>query len=173
MREGQANVGDPYMKYLFIFVMLMTISLKSFAEVKINVTLSPAGSFIAETRKVTGYAYKTATGVAAENIEVDIHSLETGIELRDKHLKERLLAKQFPKAKLIKAVGKNGSGKASIEIKGIKKTYAGKYKIQGSKLNATFEINLPDLKIEDVSYMGVGVDEKIKVEITLPLKDKK
>lgn len=161
------------MKCLIVFSLLILSSAVSVASVKIDVTLSPAGSFVAQTKNVTGYAYKTSAGVAAENIEVDINSLKTGIELRDKHLKERLLVSKFPKAILTKAVGKNGKGKANIEIKGIKKIYSGKYEIEGSKLKATFEIQLPDLKIEDVNYMGVGVDDKITVQITVPLKDKK
>jgi ABC-type transport system involved in cytochrome bd biosynthesis fused ATPase/permease subunit len=161
------------MKFTLVLVFTLILTHTAYSEVRIDVKLSPAGSFVAETKKVKGYAYKTKTGVAAENVEVEVNSLTTGISLRDKHLKERLLSKKFPKAKLIKAVGKNGVGKASIEIKGIKKTYSGTYTIDGSNLNAKFDINLPDLKITDVSYMGVGVNDKVTVNITLPLKNKK
>ncbi len=161
------------MKSVAALSLILLLSIHVFAEVKVDVRLSPAGSFVAETKKVKGYAYKTKSGVAAENVEVDITSITTGMSLRDKHLKERLLTKKFPKAKLIKAVGKNGVGKASIQIKGIKRTYSGTYKIEGSSLQASFDVNLPDLKINDVKYMGVGVKDVVTVNITLPLRNKK
>lgn len=160
------------MRYNLLIYLLILSSTTVFAQVKVNVDLSPAGSFVAETNKITGYAVKTKSGVAAKNVSIDVRSLSTGIELRDKHLRERLMIKKFPKITLERAVGKNGSGKAVIVIKGIKKTYAGKYSINGNKLTAKFEVDLPALKINDVSYMGVGVEDKVTVEVTLPLREK-
>ncbi len=161
------------MKLVLVIFSTLVLSIEAYSEVKIDVKLNPAGSFVAETKKIRGYAYKTKTGVAAENVEVDVNSITTGMSLRDKHLKERLDSKKFPKAKLIKAVGKNGSGKAKIEIKGIQKIYSGKYTVDGENLKASFEIDLEkDLNIKDVSYMSVGVNDKIVVNITLPLKNR-
>lgn len=161
------------MKYIFtMLVVSFCISSVFASEVKINVTLTPAGSFEAVTKKINGYAYKTATGVAAQNVLVDVKSLDTDMELRNKHMKERLDAKKYPSVKLIKAIGKDGKGFALIEIKGIKKKYSGTYKINGAELEGTFKVKLSDLGIKDVSYMSVGVDDEVTVHITLPLKDK-
>lgn len=138
-------------------------------DVTIDVTLSPAGSFKAETKKVSGTAQKTADGVVAENVVIDASSLTTGISLRDDHLKKRLLTGQFPQVKLVKAVGKNGKGKGIMEIMGKKKNIEGTYKIEGNQLNAEFNLSLQDLEIKDVRYMTVGVKDKVTIHVNLPL----
>lgn len=161
------------MKTLFailLFGLLSSASQRASAsEVKVDVTLSPAGSFVAETTKVKGSAYQTPNGIAARDIEVDLNSLSTGIGLRDKHLKDHLQVTKYPMAKLSAAIGKNGQGKALIEIKGVKKQVTGSYKIEGSQLNAEFKIHLPDLGLEDMNYMGVGVDDDVTIHVTLPI----
>ncbi|MCC6138864.1 MAG: YceI family protein [Bdellovibrionaceae bacterium] len=136
----------------------------------VDVKLSPAGSFKGETSKVTGSAQKTADGVTAENIEVDLTSLKTGVDLRDKHTKERLMVDKHPKAKLIKAEGKGGKGKATIEIKGIQKEVTGTYKIAGNMLQAQFKMLLSDLDIKNVRYMGVGAKDEVIISVTVPIK---
>jgi hypothetical protein len=161
------------MKYIFtLLTVCFSISSVFASEVKINVTLSPAGSFEAITKRVKGYAYKTPSGVAAKNVLVDVRSLDTDMELRNKHMKERLDAKKYPVVKLIKAIGKNGKGDALIEVKGIKKKYSGTYTINGKELEGTFKMKLSEIGIKDVSYMSVGVNDEVAVHITLPLKDK-
>lgn len=160
-------------KYLVLFV-IAAISPLSFANhVAVDVVLSPAGSFKAQTSKVSGTAYKTADGVAAENVIIEASALETGVSLRDKHLKERLLADKFPQIKLLKAVGKNGQGKGEMEIMGMKKLVTGTYKIDGDKLKAQFKMKLTDLEIKGVRYMGVGVKDEVTVSVDLPIKAKK
>lgn len=140
------------------------------ASIVIDVKLSPAGSFKAETSKVKGHAQKSGDGVSAENIVVDINSIKTGVDLRDKHLKERLLADKFPVAKLIKAEGKAGKGKATLEVKGIKKEVGGVYKVNGNTLQAQFKMSLADLEIKDVRYMGVGAKDEITITVNVPVK---
>lgn len=140
-------------------------------KVVVDVELSPAGSFKAKTSKVSGYAVKTPSGYAAQNILVDLKSLSSGIELRDRHMKERLMIKEHPYAKLLKAIGKDGKGRGLLEIKGIKREVAGVYTIEGRVLKATFKINLPDYKIEDIRYMGVGVEDEITVHVTVPIQE--
>lgn len=141
------------------------------AGVEIDVKLSPAGSYKAKTEKVKGVAYKTADGIEASGVTVDLNSLKTGIELRDKHTKERLMSNKYPQAKLIKASGKDGKGTATLEIKGKKIEVTGSYKIVGNELQAQFPVQLPALEINDVKYMGVGVKDEVVVNINLPLSD--
>jgi polyisoprenoid-binding protein YceI len=158
---------------LIIFVLSLTlnsaIAIAQSASVQVDVGLSPAGSFKAETKKVKGTAYKTADGVAAENVIIDLKSLSTGISLRDKHMKEHLMVEKYPQAKLIKAVGKNGKGVATVEIKGKKQKVEGTYKIKGNSLIAEFKVPLAQLDIKDIRYMGVGVKDEVTIHTTLPL----
>ena len=163
------------MGHLFkgVLALLFAASLTANADGKleIGVKLSPAGSFKAETAKVQGHAYKTADGVAADDVVIDLRSLKTGIGLRDKHTKEHLLVQKYPEAKLVKATGKDGKGSAIIEIRGKKQKVEGTYKIEGNMLKAQFPMNLPDLDITDVKYMGVGVKDTVMVNLELPIKD--
>lgn len=139
--------------------------------VVIDVLLSPTGSYKAKTQKVTGSAKKTPDGgVIAENVVVDMQSIKTGIGLRDKHTKERLKTDKFKEAKLIKATGKDGKGTGEMEIMGKKQKVEGTYKIEGNMLKADFPMNLKDLDIKDVRYMGVGVKDKVVVHVELPIK---
>ncbi len=155
-----------------LLALSLSFSTQAFASgsLEIDVTLSPAGSYKAKTSAVEGKAHKTADGVAAENITADLSTLKTGIGLRDKHTKEHLLASKYPKAKLISASGKNGKGEATIEVRGKKQKVKGTYTIDGDKLKAEFPMNLPDLDIKDVRYMGVGVKDTVVVHVTVPLE---
>lgn len=158
---------------LIFSTLLLTLSLANASSADIEVALSPAGHFTAQTQKVQGSAYKTADGVAAENITVDIGSLSTGIGLRDKHLKERLEYKKFPQAKLVKAIGKNGQGKANLQVKGKSVQVSGTYTVSGNTLKAEFPMSLSALEIKDVKYMGIGAKDQIIVKISVPLAAKK
>lgn len=163
-----------YLPKLFTSILLaLSISQAqaSAGEVAVDVTLSPAGSFKAETKKVSGKAHKTADGVVAENVVIDATSLKTGVSLRDSHLKKRLVTEKFPKIKLVKAIGKNGQGKGIIEIMGSKKNVEGTYTIENNQLNAKFKMKLSDLKITDVNYMGIGVKDEVTVNVVLPITD--
>lgn len=159
-------------KLFFMLTSLVLVSISAFAQngsVAIDVTLTPAGSFQAKTSKVTGLAYKTADGVAAENVIVDVNSLVTGIDLRDKHTRKHLESDKFPAVKLIKATGKGGNGEAIVEIKGKQQKVFGTYKVEGNILKAAFKVHLPDVAITNVKYMGVGVDQDVVVNVSLPL----
>ena len=140
-------------------------------QAEFDVTLSPAGSFVGKSTKVTGTAYKTANGVAAENVTIDLSSLSTGVGLRDKHTKEHLDVAKYPQAKLIKAVGHDGKGEALVEIHGVKQKVAGTYKIEGNVLKAQFPIELSKVNIGNIRYMGIGVKDVVTVKIDLPIGD--
>lgn len=163
------NFPEILLAVLLFILTAFVPQLAQASDVKVDVTLSPAGSFVAETTKVKGSAYQTPNGIAARDIEVDLNSLSTGIGLRDKHLKNHLQVSKYPIAKLSAAIGKNGQGKALIEIKGVKKQVAGTYSINGHQLNAEFKVHLPDLGLTDMSYMGVGVDDDVTIHVTLPI----
>ena len=161
----------------FSAVMVLTsVFATSFAQaqksdLKIFVTLTPAGDFVAKTTAIKGTAVEKADGsFTAENIEVDLNSLKTGISMRDDHMKEKYLdTKTYPKAILKKAVGKDGKGVGVLNIKGKDINVKGEYKKEGNLLISKFTLMLADTGITDVSYKGVGVDEELKVEIALPI----
>lgn len=159
------------MKNIFLLISFFLFQSAYAESLEIDVKLSPAGSFKATTNKVKGFAKKEGDRVTASDVEVDLKSLTTGIGLRDKHLKERLKANEHPIAKLIKAEGQSGKGKATIEIRGQKKDVSGTYEIKGKNLEAQFKMKMSELGITDTRYMGVGAKDEVVVSIVVPIKD--
>ncbi len=162
------------MKYHYLMTVIAATFISVSAQAQslgIDVTLKPAGSFTAKTSKVKGFAYQNGDTVTAENILVDLRSLDTGIALRDKHLKERMMVQKYPVAKLVKASGKGGKGKATLQIKGTTQEVEGTYKIADGKLEAEFKMLASKIDITGVKYMGVGVSDEVVVHISVPVKE--
>jgi polyisoprenoid-binding protein YceI len=157
------------------FVLPMTARFAQAADVGMvaEVALTPAGDFKAKSEDVKGEAVQNGDTITAENIVVGLKNLKTGMSLRDRHAKEKYLeVDKFPEAVLVKAIGRGGKGKARIRFKGIEKEVSGTYKTNGGFLLAEFPIKLSDYGISNVKYMGLGVDDIVKVHFTVPLKKK-
>lgn len=151
---------------------LILLPLFSWAEPAafVNVKLSPAGSFKGETRDVKGSAQLVGSKVTAQNIVVDLKNLNSGISLRDEHTKNKYLeVSKYPSAILVSATGENGKGTGVIKIKGIEKPISGTYKVKGKELEAEFDLKLSEFGIKGIKYMGVGVNDVVKVNVTVPL----
>ncbi len=140
------------------------------ASATVDVTLSPAGSFKGKTADVKGFVTKKGDEVSAQNIVVNLKSLKTGIELRDKHTQKHLETEKFPEAVLLSAKGKGGKGAGKIRIRGVEKDITGTYKVNGNELEAEFKLNLADFKITNVKYMGAGVEDEVVLHVALPVK---
>ena len=163
------------MKKLSVFFILVLMSTTSlFAADKgivVDVSLSPAGSFQIKSAKVKGKMVKSGDGkIRSNGLKVSVRSLKTGIDMRDDHLKKRLMHKKFKKVEIVKAIGAKGRGVGIILVKGIKKKFKFSYKEMGNMIKAKFKLSLKDFKIKDLSYMGVGVEDKVTVIATVPLK---
>lgn len=136
-----------------------------------DVVLTPAGDFRAKTDDVRGFAVQKGDTVTADNVIVNMKSLSTGLSLRDKHAKEKYLeVEKYPTMVMTKAIGKGGHGKAHIKWRGVEHDVEGTYKIKGDTLIANFPMKLSDYNISGIRYMGVGVEDEVKVEVELPLK---
>jgi len=154
-----------------IVVILFSMSCTAFAQsASVAVKLRPAGNFIGKTAKVTGFATMKGASVEAKNVTVDLRTLQTGIELRDEHTKKYLAVDKFPEAVLVSATGSDGKGTGVIKIKGIEQPIAGTYKVEGGNLVAEFPLTLSKFQITGIKYMGVGVDDTVKVSIAIPIK---
>lgn len=147
---------------------LSNVALAQSAEV--DVSLTPAGDFVAKTSDIKGSVKQKGDSVMAENVVVSLKNLKTGISLRDKHARDKYLeVNKYPTMTLVKAIGKNGKGKGRIRYRGVQKDVTGTYKINGNKLDAEFPLKLSDFKINGIKYMGVGVDDVVKVRVSLPI----
>lgn len=115
--------------------------------------------------------------------EIDLEQFDTGIEMRNKHMKEKYLeTARFPTALLeVTKVdlpkdftpGKeladvNFSG--TLTLKGVPKPVSGKLKISGAKLKteAEFSFSLKDYPIELPHYLGITLADRVIINATLP-----
>jgi len=162
------------MKYTkLISLIILSFSFNSFGKGKVIATieLSPIGSFEAKSSKIRGKIVKNSDGsFLAKKITVKVTSLKTGIELRDNHLHKSMLAKQNRKVILTNAKASGGKGTAEINIRGVKKPIKFTYKDKGGKLDINFSINLNKFKFEDINYKGVGVEDKLKLNVVMDYK---
>ncbi|KHD87720.1 MAG: hypothetical protein OM95_12930 [Bdellovibrio sp. ArHS] len=159
------------MKFFAALFITTALSAGAFAQsVTVDVILNPMGDFKAKTGAVTGQALIKGDEVSAENIVVDLRTLKTGVELRDKHTQKHLDTSAFPEAVLVSATGKAGKGKGKIKIKGVEKDIEGTYKVEGKTLQANFKLTLSDFGITDISYMGVGVEDEVTLNVAIPVK---
>lgn len=159
------------MKYLsvlaFFNLILITTALKA-APVEVNVKMSPAGSFMIKSDKIDGTVTVSGSTVKATNINIPAQSLKTGIQLRDKHMLERLEADKFPMITLLLGEGANGLGTGTIKIKGIEKPIAGTYNVTNNLISAQFKLKLSDFAIEKIRYLAVGVKDEVEVTVQIP-----
>jgi polyisoprenoid-binding protein YceI len=108
--------------------------------------------------------------------KVSIIKLNSGIESRDKHLKEAYLhAKKFPEAELLikeQKVSINNSSqtiRAILKLHGIEKEIELDTKLSKEgkvvSLESNFEIRLSDFSIELPSFKGITAANKVKINV--------
>tara|TARA_R110002049_G_scaffold250506_1_gene424856 strand:+ start:435 stop:851 length:417 start_codon:yes stop_codon:yes gene_type:complete len=135
-----------------------------------KVALNPMGSFEVKTKRIRGAAVKKGAALQAVGLEISVKSFDTDNETRDDHLKEKLEYKKYPNIVVEKAVGKGGKGQAIIKVRNIKKKVPFTYSEKGKEVEVNFSISLKDYGITGINYMGVGVQDEVKINASIPLK---
>lgn len=151
-------------------VFLLSLSFSLFArDIKVKVSLSPAGDFVGQSTKVRGFVDKKGANYSADELTIEVGQLKTGIDLRDKHFHERLGGE---KAKIIvkNAKGSGGKGSASVTVNKITKPFAFNYKEAGGNIISRFDLKPSDFGIANVKYLGIGVEDKVVIDVTIPVR---
>lgn len=131
-----------------------------------------------ESKKHPQGKLEIANSSASGSFLFDLEHLNTGIALRDDHMKDNYLeVKKYPQAQLsiepinIQNENTNSSGefKGTLTLHGVTKNTSGKYTYDSSNksVKAQFEILLSDFNINIPKYMGITVSEKVEVETTI------
>jgi polyisoprenoid-binding protein YceI len=154
-------------------------------DVRVAVPLRPGGGFEARTTSLAG----TLTLAGAKpvqlsgELQVDLATIDTGIDLRNRHLRENYLeiakGPAYQKAvltelRLGEADGEAFEGRSSftgtLRLHNVTKPVAGNAEIRregaGHRVVATFPLMLSDFGIEPPQYMGVGVGNKLAVKVS-------
>jgi polyisoprenoid-binding protein YceI len=154
-------------------------------DVRVMCPITVGGSFDAKTTALSGSVTASASGSPAfeGSLAVDLRTLDTGISLRNDHLREKYLevdkAPGYDKAVLseidlkgLKPDAPDGKGafSGSLTLHGVKKTVTGPVEVRkagtGLRVKASFPVNLSDYNISEPSYLGVGVKNTVQVEVT-------
>jgi polyisoprenoid-binding protein YceI len=155
-------------------------------KVTITVPLKPGGAFEAETSSLGG---TLSVGAArplplSGRISVDLTTIDTGIGLRNRHLREKYLevakGPGFDKAVLSEirvneAEGDDFRGRTAFAgtllLHGTSRPVGGVAEIRASgsgvRVEATFPLTLTDFGIEPPEYLGVGVADRVLVKVSL------
>lgn len=153
-------------------------------DVRIAVPLQPGGGFEAKTTSLAGtltLASPQPVAVSGE-LTVDLTTIDTGIDLRNRHLREKYLEVTKPgfdkavlsEIRLADAKGEAYQGKSAftgtLRMHGVSRPVAGSAEIQPAgtavRVSASFPLALTDFGIEPPQYMGVGVGNRMGVKVT-------
>lgn len=184
------------MKYCAVSVLLLYSLCAAAAEFQVDKTQerkvrfisdAPAEDFDGVTEDIDGYALFDEKNPSGENefyFQVQLNSLDTGIGLRNRHMRDNYLeTKKYPvaefKGMVVQADSLNNAEfsvltKGSFKLHGVEKTVeidgvvtlneSGKYTI-----NSQFEIKLQDYNIKVPQLMFLKINEIIKLEISFSL----
>ena len=141
------------------------------------------GSFDAKTTALSGSVTASATGSRVDGtLAVDLRTLDTGIGLRNEHLRNNYLevdkGPRFDTATLSE-IDLNGfnpdapEGKGSftglLTLHGVTQTVTGAVDVRqtdaGLRVKASFPVELSDYSIRKPRYLGIGVKDIVQVEV--------
>jgi len=153
-------------------------------DVRVICPLTIGGSFEAKTAALKGSVVTRANGSPTldGSLAVDLRTLDTGIGLRNEHLREKYLevskGEGFDTATLsaIDLTGLNliapegkGSFTGLLTVHGVSKAVTGAVDVRraggGLRVQASFRLDLPDYGIAKPRYLGVGVTNTVQVEV--------
>lgn len=121
--------------------------------------------------------------IVKSDLKMKLDKIDTGIELRNKHLRENYLKiDQNPEStleiKTIENVLEQLSGKlesdskftAEMQLAGKKSEVSGFYKIKKNIVEAKMDIDFKDFGVPTPSFMGVKIVDKIHLTINFEIK---
>jgi polyisoprenoid-binding protein YceI len=149
------------------------------AHVAVVCALTAGGSFTAQTTSVAGELKITnGSHVLSGVVRVDLATLETGIALRDRHMKEIYLeiprgkafaSALFEEMRIDHAEGRTPFAGVLI-LHGERHPISGMVDLQkqrdgGVGVRARFPISLAAFGIQPPRYLGVGVQDEVQVQV--------
>jgi len=151
------------------------------AEITVVCPLTVGGSFEAKTKNVSGEIAPSPEepGTVGGALRVDLQTLETGIAIRDRHMREKYLEIEkgpefavatFEQIRIDKLEGK-ATFTGTLLLHGQRKEITGTAELQQRdgriRVQAQFPIRVSEFQIPKPTYLGVGVRDEIQVKVTL------
>lgn len=159
---------------LFATAVLLAFAMKAQAgQVEAAVVVNPVGDFTAEFKDIDGFAYIDGDGFKADAFSIPWSKVSTGMSVRDKHTKDYFHADKHPNIEIMQAIGKGGKGVAKVKMNGEEQIVKGTYTKDGNNIVAEFPVTLSKFKVTNINFKGAGVEDEVKVKVTVPIKAKK
>jgi polyisoprenoid-binding protein YceI len=155
-------------------------------EVSVLVVLKPGGAFHATTSSLEGTVAldEAKPALLAGEISINLPTIDTGISLRNRHLRENYLevgkGKGFDRAVLsdihldsVKSAAFEGRTAFTglLLLHGVKHEVEGTAEIgrkgSGRSVRAEFRLTMTDFGITPPEYLGVGVADRLLVTVQL------
>jgi polyisoprenoid-binding protein YceI len=150
------------------------------ALVAVTCPLTVGGSFEARSNAVVGdLAFADASGAVNGVVQVDLGTLQTGIGLRDQHLKDKYLeihrSDAFMTARLEEIRVERTEGTwipfyGTLTLHGEQHSISGMADVQPQRdgavrVRARFPISIAAFGIQPPRYLGVGVRDEVQVQV--------
>jgi polyisoprenoid-binding protein YceI len=153
-------------------------------DVRVRCPLTIGGSFDARTRSLEGTLRGAAAGEPLEGtLIVDLGDLDTGIALRNEHLRNNYLevgrGPEFARAVMsavrvsgmdVSAPRGRGTFDAMLALHGVTRAVRGQVEIrragQARRVQASFPVVLKEFGIAEPRYLGVGVRDEVTVQVS-------
>jgi polyisoprenoid-binding protein YceI len=150
-------------------------------EVTVTCPLTVGGSFEAKTRSLSGDVTTAAgeQGALRGALRVELQTLETGIAIRDRHMKNNYLEVEkgpgFAAATIEEIRVEKLDGKTvftgMLSLHGQKRKVTGAAELQQRdgkiRVQAQFPVKVSEFEIPAPTYLGVGVKDEIQIKVSL------
>jgi len=153
-------------------------------DIRVICPMTVGGSFDARTTALSGSVTAAGSAALEGNFAVDLRTLDTGIGLRNDHLRDRYLeVNRGPgyDTATVSHIDLSGvdphapDGKGSftglLTLHGVTKPIAGSVDVRQARgdlrIKASFPVNLSDYGIPAPRYLGVGVANTVRIEAAL------
>lgn len=155
-------------------------------QVRVVCPLTVGGAFDARTSAIEGALRLTARDPVSltGSLAVDLRTLDTGIALRNEHLRNRYLetsrgggfeVAELAELRLEDADAESFEGRTSftgtLRLHGVQRAIAGRANIRREasllRVEAEFALDLAAFGIEKPQYLGVGVKNEVQVKVSL------
>jgi polyisoprenoid-binding protein YceI len=153
----------------------------SSGEVTVMCPLTVGGSFEAKTKNLSGDVTPASDeqGAVRGALKVELQTLETGIGIRDRHMKNNYLEVEkgpgFATATIEDIRVEKLEGKTvftgMLSLHGQKKKVTGAAELQQKdgkiRVQAQFPVKVSEFEIPAPTYLGVGVKDEIQIKVSL------
>lgn len=152
-------------------------------EVTVVCPLTVGGGFEAKTQAINGEVAVAGeqAGAIKGSMAVDLRTLKTGISLRDRHMRDTYLEAskpEFEKAIIEDITIEKLDGKTTFNgtlvLHGERRPVSGSATLErrdgGYTVQAEFPVRVSEYQITKPTYLGVGVQDEIKIKVALTVQ---